>query len=176
MEEKADLLLDVNEKPAKKLLVTGNGRCNITNQNLSSKFYNQNIDYFLNQFGYDQTISVFESFGLDIYSDEEGRCYPISNSAKTVQFVLMNQFKKYDIKYFAEEVIDASFDKKQNTYVVETANQKIVADKIVIACGINNFSLDICKKFDIDVVDCKPSLVALKTKQPLAGVGMSIEI
>ena len=35
----------------------------------------------------------------------------------------------------------------------------------MFACGINNFSLSICKKFGVDVVDCQPSLVALKTKQ-----------
>ena len=158
-------VVDKFDAPAKKLLVTGNGKCNITNKNMSSKFYNQNIDDFLNKFGYEQTIKTFASFGLDVYADEECRCYPASNSAKTVQFVLINQFKKYDIDYFAEEVANISFDRKQNAYVVKTVNQKIIADKIVLACGINNFSLDVCKKFDVDVVDCKPSLVALKTKQ-----------
>ena len=158
-------VIDKFDSPAKKLLVTGNGKCNITNKNLSSKFYNQNIDGFIKEYGYDDTIKTFENFGLDIYADEEGRCYPVSNSAKTVQFVLINQFKKYNIDYLANEVLDVNFDKKQNEYVVDVTDKKICAEKIVFACGINNFSLSICKKFGVDVVDCQPSLVALKTKQ-----------
>ena len=158
-------VVDKFDLPAKKLLVTGNGKCNITNKNLSSKFYNQNIDEFLKVYGYGNTMKNFEEFGLDIYADEEGRCYPVSNSAKTVQFVLINQYKKYNIDYFANEVLDVDFDKKQNEYVIDAINQKICAEKIIFACGINNFSLGVCKKFGVDIVECQPSLVALKTKQ-----------
>lgn len=158
-------VVDKFDLPAKKLLVTGNGKCNITNKNISSAFYNQNIDEFLKEYEYEDTLKTFEDFGLDIYADEEGRCYPVSNSAKTVQFVLINQFKKYSIDYLAGEVLDVNVDKKQNEYVVDVIDRKIYAKKIVFACGINNFSLSMCKKFGVDVVDCQPSLVALKTKQ-----------
>ena len=84
-------ILDKFEKPAKKLLITGNGRCNITNKNMDSSFYNQNIDSFLNRFDEQDTLALFQKFGLDIYFDEEGRAYPISNSDKTVQHVLINR-------------------------------------------------------------------------------------
>ena len=101
-------------EPAKKLLVTGNGRCNITNKNLDSKFYNQNIDCFLKDFGYAQIVNFFESIGIDLYADSEGRCYPISNSAKSVQVAIKNQFDLLGIKFVAEtEVVDIEKNKDE---------------------------------------------------------------
>ena len=157
-------VVDKFDKPAKKLLATGNGRCNITNVNMGSKFYNQNIDSFLLQFGYQDTINLFNSFGLDIYADAEGRCYPISNSAKSVQAVLINQMQKYCVEFFANtEVLNVEQDK--NGYKVLCNTNNIFCNHIIFACGINEFSKKILKRFNIKVNQIVPSLVALKTKQ-----------
>ena len=56
--DKRIALIDAMSFPAKKLLVTGNGRCNLTNTNTNSTFYNVNIDNFLNRFNVHQ-IQVF---------------------------------------------------------------------------------------------------------------------
>lgn len=80
-------ILDKDNRPAKKILVTGNGRCNLTNQNMSSIFFNQNIDNFLERFSSEDTIKFFKQIGLESYVDNEGRIYPLSNSAKSVTTV-----------------------------------------------------------------------------------------
>ena len=80
-QEKSIAIIEKDDRLAKKLLVTGNGRCNITNLNCSSKFYNQNIDCFLSQFDCQNAISFFDNLGLKTYADEENRVYPVSNSA-----------------------------------------------------------------------------------------------
>lgn len=155
-------LIDRFDLPAKKLLVTGNGRCNLTNKNMSSEFYNQNIDGYLNRFNQFDTIELFESYGLDTYFDEEGRCYPISNSAKTVQFLLINQTKKLGIDFVQDEAVDINFENE--TYSILTEQNKSIKSKaVVLACGINNFSKTVLQKFDIDTKKIVPSLVALKT-------------
>src|SRR5574344_1668015 len=68
-------IFDGNEYPAKKLLVTGNGHCNLTNKNMDSTFYNQNISSYLSKFGEKDAKNLFESYGLETYFDDEGRCY-----------------------------------------------------------------------------------------------------
>lgn len=182
-------VIDSFDAPAKKLLVTGNGKCNITNKNMSSDFYNQNIDVYLNEFGYKQAMETFARFGLDIYADEMGRCYPISNTAKTVQFVFQNQFNKLGIEYVSANVTDikkiardkldnaccepdkicqnVGFDDVCNNYFfeVEAVDKKIYADKLALACGINDFSKHVCEKFNVNIIKTCHSLVALKTKQ-----------
>ena len=168
-------LIDKFDSPAKKLLVTGNGRCNITNVNMNSSFFNQNIDQYLNRFSSKDTLEQFKTFGLDIYADSEGRCYPLSNSAKTVQFVLQNQMEKFGVHFVLAEVTNV--EKFANGYQVFYSNKKITnnqecileekisAEKLVFACGINEFSANQLKKFNIEYVEPTPSLVALKTKQ-----------
>ena len=157
-------LFDANEKPAKKLLVTGNGRCNLTNKNMASQFYNQKIDGFLSCFGYLDTEKKFKSYGLDIYYDDCGRAYPLSNSAKTVQFVLDEQIQQSKVKFINAQVLDV--EKISNQYkVLASNNNEVLCDKVVFACGLNEFSLAIFKKFDIECNELVPTLVALKTKQ-----------
>ena len=157
-------VVDKFEKPAKKLLVTGNGKCNITNLNMSSDFYNQNIDAFLKRFNQNSAIEFFKNIGVDIYADSEGRCYPISNSAKTVQYCLINQFQKLGITFLGERV--ASCVEKQNGFfVVTTDKEKIQCKKIIFACGVNEFSKSVLKNLNIKYSEIMPSLVALKTNQ-----------
>ena len=92
-------VVDKNAFPAKKLLVTGNGKCNITNKNLSSAYYNQNIDKFLKEFGFEQAKEFFSSIGIEFFSDDEERCYPLSQSAKSVVNSFINQFEKLKIDF-----------------------------------------------------------------------------
>lgn len=157
-------VVDRFDKPAKKLLVTGNGKCNITNLNMTSNFYNQNIDSFLKLFNLKSTINFFKNMGLDIYADEEGRCYPISNSAKSVQHCFINQFEKLNINFFNNSTVN-DVDIEGDNYIVYFDEQKVFCKQVIFACGLNEFSLKILNKFNIKYNDVVPSLVALKTKQ-----------
>lgn len=153
-------VVDQNEYPAKKLLVTGNGRCNITNKKINSSYYNQNIDSFLSKFNSQQTIEFFENIGVYAYADSEGRFYPISNTAKSVVHAIKNQFEKHNITFVSDSVKNI---KKESNFVVTTKTQQFSAKNVVIATGnINNSFLN---DFNIDFSQNCPSLVALKTKQ-----------
>ena len=168
-------VVDADEKPAKKLLVTGNGKCNLTNKNTSSKFYSCNLDRFFEKFSWRQTVQMFHDFGLLTYFDEQGRCYPTSNQAKSVCFVIQKQFEKYHINFFANQnVVDVEF--QNDFYVVKTDKQIFECKTLVFATGHNKHLLDISKKLGEKTLDFVPSLVALKTKQntkKLAGQRLS---
>ena len=89
-------VIDKANKVAKKLLVTGNGRCNLTNLDIEDKFYNTQIKKYWDKFNINDTLEFFKSLGL-VLSYEEGRVYPLSNSAKSVVDVIDNQFAKKQI-------------------------------------------------------------------------------
>lgn len=159
-QNKSVCVVDCNEVPAKKLLVTGNGRCNITNTKLNSDFYNQNIDSFLKNFDIDKTIEFFKSIGIFVYADSEGRCYPVSNTAKSVVHAIKNQFDKLGITFVNDYVVDI---KQEKDFVITTKNNHFFAKQVVIANG--NTSTSFLNNFDINIKHLCPSLVALKTKQ-----------
>ena len=161
-------VVDMADSLAKKLLVTGNGRCNITNQNMDSGFYNQNIDGFLSVFNQQNTISFFNSLGVELYADAEGRCYPVSNTAKSVVFALQNACQKHGVNFLGGEmVIDVV---KQSNYIVKTNTQTLTAKNVVFACGCNNQITNVVNNFGIKTKPFVPSLVALKTKQSIGPV------
>ena len=151
-------IIDNNNKIAKKLLVTGNGRCNITNKNIDSIFFNCNIDRFLNRFNNNSTISFFDKLGLVLYHDEKGRYYPISNSAKSVTSVIENTLNKKQIKLFLNTQI-LKINKKENKFLIETNNESFICNKVVLALGKYDKSI---MDFEFKIKTIAPSLVGLK--------------
>lgn len=154
-------LIDRSNKVAKKLLVTGNGRCNLTNINMSSEYYNQNIDKFLTKFNINQTLDFFSKLGLVFYSDEEGRVYPLSNSAKSVVDVITNKIENSNVDLYLEHEI-LSFQKKEDYFLVKTDKAEFECEKLVVALG-GNVMLNFAKEMGLSVKDVSPSLVSLKT-------------
>ena len=165
-------IIDKSNKLAKKLLSTGNGRCNLTNKNMSSEFFNQNIDEFLAKFNQNKTENFFSKIGLQTYADEGGRIYPFSNSAKSVTSVIETQItNQKNVSVFLEHNI-LKISKTDKNFVVETDKEIFESSKLVFALGGGNALL---KNLNIDVVPCHPSLVSLKIDCPkfLSGVRVS---
>ncbi len=156
-------IIDCNQKLGKKLLVTGNGRCNLTNLNMSSSFYNQNIDGYLSRFDSKDTIDCFRNMGLETYADSEGRVYPVTNMAKSVVDVLDYQIKKNKIDLFLGENVQ-KVAKNGDFFDILTDKRHLVAPKVVVAMGGDSCQ-KIAKDFGLEYKDCHPSLVSLKTKR-----------
>lgn len=164
-------VVDMGGSLAKKLMVTGNGRCNLTNLSVSSKFYNRNIDQFLKRFDEKQTLKFFEKLGLVTYADEEGRVYPISNSAKSVVDVLNLAVKNKISAFLGEKVVD--FKREKDEFVLSLKEVDLAAKSLVIATGGN--SAELLSGLGVGFNKFVPSLVALSsnTTRELAGVRVS---
>ena len=152
-------ILEKDIRIGKKILATGNGRCNLTNKTLSSLQYNQNIDVFLKTFNNFDTLKYFNDMGLMTYCDEEGRVYPISNTANSVlDIIRLNIGQNVDI--FTEiEILNIS---KNKIFNINLKNGKTLFTKqIIYACGGN--STDLIKNLHNDINSFNKSLVSLQT-------------
>ncbi len=166
-------VIDVATKPGKKILVTGNGRCNLTNVNLDSSYYNQNIDKYLKRFNVNETLKFFSGIGLEYFNDEEGRVYPISNSAKSVVDVLVNKLEgKVDL-YCEHRVEDVNYE--NGLFKIKTDKVDFMCENLVVSTG--GYSLiDSIKSLNINYLTNSPSLVSLKcdnVKKELNGIKVS---
>ena len=157
-------LIDKNTKIGKKILVTGNGRCNITNKVIfkSNAFYNQNIDNFLSKFDNFATLKYFKALGLETYFDDEGRSYPLSNTAKSVTDIIENNLKKSNVDIFLEHEI-LEIKRCGNNFLIAANKDQFECQKLIVAMG-GNTTTEFCKKENIKIKDFCPSLVALKTQ------------
>lgn len=117
----------------KKLLATGNGKCNLTNMNaLEHSYVNKSFtDYALEQYSPEKVISFFESLGLLTYADSCGRVYPESNMAASVVDALRFEIERLGITVYCDMPV-SEVCKTKNGF---TVNNRIFCSKLIISAG-----------------------------------------
>lgn len=128
-------VIDSNEEAGRKLLATGNGRCNFTNLNYSKDFYQgENPDfpaYALDYFRNSDLIEYFGKLGIDSKSLPSGRTYPATMSARSVRDILYLSAKDKAKFIFNEKIIGIDLEKK----LIESDKNKYKYDILVLASG-----------------------------------------
>lgn len=127
------LIIEKNDMAGRKLLATGNGRCNFTNLNLSLDNYHSLggdfYKYALEKYDNQDLISFLNGLGVLTTNLPSGRCYPQTLSSKTIRDILLLNAKA---KFLYEtEVIDIDFEKR----LLITEKSKIAFDRLIIATG-----------------------------------------
>lgn len=166
-------IIDRQNKIGKKILATGNGRCNITNQSCTRDKYNVDIEKYLSRLSPADTLAFFRNLGLECSFDSEGRCYPLSNSAKSVVSVLENGITKKGVRVRLEEEIQ-KVEKCGQNYLVKTDKNEYACEKLVIATG-GNSAHAILDNLQVPHSHFMPSLCSLKAdvSRSLANVRVS---
>ncbi len=137
------LLLEKNESLGKKLLITGGGRCNVTNAEedlrvLLSKF--KDSDKFLfsafSQFSNKDTLKFFNSKGMKTKVEAFGRVFPTTNKAQTVWDVLLNYLKENKVTISSNsEVSKINVENGKVVSVTLRNKQEIKAKSFILATG-----------------------------------------
>ncbi|MBQ2745911.1 MAG: aminoacetone oxidase family FAD-binding enzyme [Lachnospiraceae bacterium] len=187
-------MLEHNTVPGKKLLATGNGRCNLTNRQLNINcFRSHDIDSLkecLNGSSADDIISYFNDLGM-LCTDKNGYIYPYSCQASTVNDVLLGAC----ISYGVEMVMDAhviSVEKQKSEhkssggfiiktsegYIDDNGNRKkkrceYRADKVILACGSKAYSklgsdgsgYNIAGGLGLKLIEVVPALTGLRCRE-----------
>lgn len=164
------ILLEKNDRIGKKLLATGNGRCNYTNMNMSEKNYSSPdfVKRTLEDFSNEDLINYFRILGLESTLDGN-RVYPISLKANSVLNILIYWLEKKGIEVKTKSQVK-EIKKTKKGYEVITNEETLSADVVVAAfggkampaSGSDGVSFEILKKMGIRVTDLKPALTQLK--------------
>jgi predicted Rossmann fold flavoprotein len=186
------LLIEKNETLGKKLLITGGGRCNVTNsefdtRKLLEKFKENGKFLFsaFSQHSVKETLDFFHERGMETKVEKELRTFPISNSAQSVWDVLVNDLKKHAVQILSNSPV-TEIVKEENTVAgVKLKNKKIIRGRaIVIATGgtsrpetgSTGDGYIWLKKIGHTVIEPTPSLVPIALKDAwvkrLAGVSI----
>ncbi|MBE9585791.1 NAD(P)/FAD-dependent oxidoreductase [Mucilaginibacter sp. JRF] len=170
------LILEKNDRPGAKILISGGGRCNYTNLYASAQqFISQNPHFCKSAFAQwtvDDTISFFETYGISGKEKTLGQLFPVTDKARDVVNVFANlcadleQQIWYDTTVKAIEQTDEGFEISYERYNRE---QKISAPKVVMASGglpvvklgATDIGLRTARKFGMTVMETAPALVPL---------------
>ena len=128
------------ERVGKKLLATGNGRCNLENRIITPNNYQTNsknqLSKLLDCFSVDDNLSFFKDCGLLYREEDEGRIYPSCNQASAVLDILRTEAFYYGVKEVCQWEVVEIIPQKQNKFLLKEKNgQSMFADKIILACG-----------------------------------------
>ena len=168
------LVLERNDRVGKKLLVTGNGQGNLSNENLSAGFYHGDvatISSFIEGLKSFDIKEFFYSLGVPLKADGEGRIYPLSKQAGAV----VDAFRYFLAKNSVNVITGArvvSLDKRKGVFTVVTEKGEFTAEKAVLSFGgaagkqfgTDGGSYSLAEVFGHSVTPLYPSLVQLKTE------------
>lgn len=169
------LILERNDRVGKKLLATGNGRCNYTNINLTVKNYHGKNPQFVNsglsQFNVDNAMVFFESLGITPAVEDNGKVFPLSFQSSSMLDVLRYEIEEQGIELITEAYV--SDIRKRDKFIVTLKDKRTFeGDKVIIATGGmalpssgsdgNGYTL--CKKLGHTTTEIFPGLVQLKLK------------
>ena len=153
-----------NSRVGKKIAMTGNGKCNIGNANVSCNCFNDSavVKQILQQIDVCEYAQFLNSCGIFTHTDDMGRMYPLSDSASNVVDCLRHQFAKHGGKLLADTNVQ-NVTIKGNKYLLDG----ISYDKVVLACGSGSQ----CQMPNLPLVDkswltpTAPSLVPVRVSQ-----------
>lgn len=131
-------VIEKNQRVGKKLLVTGNGRCNLTNVFASKDNYHGSFKPFigdvLSACPPQKVLEIFHRLGLITRADDYGRVYPKSNQASSVLDVLRYNCENENVDFYCDDKVIKA-EKQKGIFTVTTDNKTFTADKLIFATG-----------------------------------------
>ena len=175
------ILFERQARVGKKLLATGNGRCNLSNLNTAPNHYHGEDPQFaaraLQGFDVAHTLAWFEGLGLLTVTEESGRVYPYSDQANSVVDVLRFALDKHGVvQKFGFEV--TKLQRTGDGFVVCACDEQVYCDRIIVACGglagtpqggsMSGYQL--LRSMGHRMTKLRPALVQLKTGDNVAAL------
>jgi len=184
------ILIEKNSSIGKKILLTGRGRCNITNLapietfievfGKEGSFFRSAFSAFFNR----DLIDFFKKGGLPLKAERQGRVFPVTDRASSVVEILKKSLLKNKIKVLYDTRLK-DIKKQKGLFELETEKRdKIYAKKVILAAGGASYKITgssgdgfrLAKKLGHSIISLKPALVPLKTEEvwvkDLAGLSL----
>lgn len=167
-------IVEGSSRIGNKILTTGNGRCNITNSNISySRYHSQNPEFFkyiLDKFTLKDTINFFYSLGLPLTALEDGKMYPLSLQASSVLDVFRMALEDRNIPVYLDSKISSIEATSKSFKLFTSSNETYECNKLILCCGgksapntgSDGSGFNLAKSLKHSILKPVPALVQLK--------------
>ena len=176
--DKRIVILEKADRVGKKLLVTGNGRCNLSHEGADASSYHgegssELINILFKKYNSDHVVKYLRELGLFTRADGEGRIYPLSNQASSVLDVLRRRLAELKVSELCGAEI-MGIRKSSSGYEIFTSDSRIFAEKLVIAtggkadyAGRESGSRDILRMLGLSASPLSPSLSPVRVRDDI---------
>lgn len=178
------LLIEHMDRVGKKILSTGNGRCNLTNLKMEAECYRSNEPGFpmkvIDGFPVEDTLSFFEGLGI-VFKDRNGYIYPNSDQAASVLDVLREETERLPIDIRLSCSVE-ELSLKKGTFCIRTNQGEFQTERLILSAGSkaapstgsDGSGYELAKKLGHHVIKPLPALVQLRCQgnfyKQLAGI------
>lgn len=183
--------LDGAKKPGAKILVSGGGRCNVTNREVRVEDFcggsSHIIKRILNELPVAETIEFFREIGVDLHEEEFGKLFPDTNKAQTVLSALLAEARRLNVDLRCEYRVIA-IEKTPDGFDISTDREQLRAERVVLATGgkslpktgSDGFGYSLAEKLGHTIVPTTPGLAPLLLDgtfhQPLSGIAHDVQL
>lgn len=167
-------ILEGNDRIGKKILATGNGKCNLGNEQLTpDAYYGNNPEWMwqaVSRFGTDDTVDFFRGMGL-LLKSKNGYLYPACEQAAVVLDVLRYELHSLGVTILTECKINSVYrDEESGKITVSDGAKQYLFDSVIISCGSKAASktgsdgsgYKLAKQLGHNIIPAVPALVQLK--------------
>ena len=170
------LIIERNERPARKVMITGKGRCNVTNNTDLNGLINSVTDNskFLysafSNFNAQDTMSLFESLGVPLKTERGNRVFPKSDKAVDIVDALVSNALQNGVRFKNAKAVSVTVDDDNSVTGVKTENGETVdCDRVILATGGLSYprtgsdgsGYKIAKALGHTVTELRPSIVSV---------------
>lgn len=172
-------IFEKEDRLGRKILATGNGKCNLSNTRWDGTEYNEAAREFtaavLAKVTPDDTLAFFEELGVFPREDSEGRVYPSSEQAASVLDALRFEVERLKIEVINDEWIKGIVPQRNGSFaVVSHVNTRMKAEKVIVACGgdagrqygCEGDGFALAEMVGHTVKETVPALVGLTSEEP----------
>lgn len=135
------IVLERNDIIGRKLLLTGNGRCNLTNSSSLEVFFEKfgkNGSFFrdvFSEFSNQDLMNFFEKYGLKLKEEKDGRVFPVTEKSKSVVGVLLNVLNEYDVDVCFNYRLEHLQKVSDIFKLISTKKEVVAAQSVILATG-----------------------------------------
>lgn len=171
------IIFEKNPRPARKVLITGKGRCNVTNNCSIETVMNNTptnpkfLYSALNRFSPEDTMSFFEMLGVELKTERGNRVFPVSDKAKDIADALINCAESAGCSIYEKNIKSLIIENNTIKGVKDSNGIEYFADSVILACGgasypktgSDGYGYVLARQAGHTVTKIKPSLVPLES-------------
>lgn len=185
------LLLESTSRPASKLLLTGGGRCNVTNRTVTPQDFSGSsphaIKKVLGAFTVPQTVEFFNSLGVSLHEEEHGKLFPASGNAHTIRNALLDRAESLGARILTKRRVDC-IGRRADGFDISTRQTVFTAPRILLATGGCSYprtgsdgsGYDLARSCGHTIIPTTPALVPLalagQFHRNLVGISHDVEL
>ena len=170
------VLIEKNPRLGKKLLLTGNGRCNLTNREITADRYHGNraafVSHTISEFGSEDTREFFRKIGLSTFYDESGKAFPESLLASSVLDCMRFSLEESNTELLLSTDIESISKVKSRFILVDSQGRTHAARYVVVTCGgaaspftgSDGSGYELLRSLGHTVIPPLPGIVQIKTE------------